>query len=334
MASHTQTLLQCIEAFPTARVTVVGDLILDSYLGCRALGVANEAPVPFLEISSQTHALGGAANAAHNLAKLGVRTILAGTIGKDKEAEVLTHLVEAAGIEFHPVVTDRPTSRKTRIQAGTHYYLRLDEEDVTPLQDTFSKALSEQVAEGLEGSRLLLVSDYDKGVLKGPSVEALESMAETMHLRIVGDIKPHNMKQWRNLHCITPNLDEARGLYSLLCPGVSPPETSQEFAKSLGKILSSNIILKLAEEGMIAATPEGITYAFPALCKTPRNVSGAGDTLVAALAAALSCNAGLQDAALLSNLAASIAVNHEGTYAVTNNELRQAVENFKIDTPH
>jgi len=331
MTSQTQKLLQLVESFSKAQVTVVGDLILDSYLECRALGVASEAPVPFLEISSQAHALGGAANVAHNLARLGVRTSLAGMIGSDKEGEILNRLVKEAGIEFHPLVTERPTSRKTRVQASGHYYLRLDEEDTTPLDSHHVQEFSQQLTEAMGRSQLLLVSDYDKGMLKGSFVEKLEAMAAATGLRIAGDIKPQNIKQWRRLHCITPNLSEAKSLYSRLRPGSSCPDESVELARSLGQILSSNVVVTLAEKGMAVATSAGITHLFPALCKNPKNVSGAGDTVLAVLAAALSCDAELHDAALLAGLAASIAVSQEGTYAVAADELCRAIQNHELD---
>lgn len=333
MSSLSQKLLQLVQAFSKAQVLVVGDIILDSYLDCRAIGVASEAPVPFLEISGQSHSLGGAANVAHNLARLGVKTILAGTIGIDKEGELLDRLVNEAGIEFHPLRTQHPTSRKTRVQASGHYYLRLDEEDTTPPDQHEVQVLSRPLSEAMERSRLLLVSDYDKGVLKDGLVERLEALADSRGLRIVGDIKPQNIRRWRKLHCITPNLKEARNMYSRLRPGSSLPHESLELARELGQILSTNIVLTLAEKGMAVATSAGVAYSFPALCPNPKSVAGAGDTVLATLSAALSCDADLYDAALLANIAAAIAVTHEGTYAVASGELSRVIQNDEIDGP-
>ena len=333
MTPQTQKLLKLVSGFPKIQVTVVGDLILDSYLECSALGVANEAPVPFLKISGQTHALGGAANVANNMARLGVRTVLAGVIGSDKEAEILCELVKKAGIEFHPLVTKRPTTRKTRVMAGGHYYLRLDDEDATPLDSCHSQLLVQQVSEPLQRSQILLASDYDKGMLRGGLAAQLEAMAETARLRIVGDIKPQNMTYWKRLSVITPNLSEARLLYSNLHPGSSGPESPVELAQLLAKTLSCAILLKMSDKGVIVIAPSGTSHSFPALCLNPKNVAGAGDTVVAVLAAALSGNADLHDAALLANLAASIAVSHDGTYAVSGEELSKAIQNYDIIVP-
>lgn len=333
MSSLPQKLLRLVEAFPKAQVLVVGDLILDTYLECRAVGVATEAPVPFLEISGQTHALGGAANVAHNLARLGVKTILVGRIGIDREGELLHRLVEEAGIEFYPLGTESPTSRKTRVQASGHYYLRLDEEDTTPLDPHQIQALSQTLSEAMRRSQLLLVSDYDKGVLKNGFVDYLESIAESRELRIVGDVKPQNIRQWRSLHCITPNLSEAKNLYSQLRPGSTCPIENLELARELAKMLSLNVVLTLAEKGMTVSTAAGVSQSFPALCTAPKNVTGAGDTVLATLAAALSCKADLLDAALLANLAAALAVSHQGTYAVSAEELSRVIQNLETDGP-
>ncbi len=333
MSSLPQKLLRLVEAFPKAQVLVVGDLILDTYLECRAVGVATEAPVPFLEISGQTHALGGAANVAHNLARLGVKTILLGRIGIDREGEILHRLVEEAGIEFYPLGTESPTSRKTRVQASGHYYLRLDEEDTTPLEPHQIQALSQTLSEAMKRSQLLLVSDYDKGVLKNGFVDCLESIAESRELRIVGDVKPQNIRQWRSLHCITPNLSEAKNLYSQLRPGSTCPSENLELARELGEMLSLNVVLTLAEKGMTVSTAAGVSQSFPALCAAPKSVTGAGDTVLATLAAALSCKADLFDAALLANLAAALAVSHQGTYAVAAEELSRVIQNLKTDGP-
>src|SRR5437867_6533773 len=107
--------LELIQKFHNASVLVFGDIILDVYLDCEALGVANEAPVPLLEISQERHALGGAANVANNLARLGVQTQLIGSVGKDPAAEIVTALLRDAGVDFRPLVSGRPTIRKTRI---------------------------------------------------------------------------------------------------------------------------------------------------------------------------------------------------------------------------
>src|SRR5215510_7221434 len=124
---------ELVEKFHSSPVLVFGDVMLDSDLECRAVGVASEAPVPLLEMSQETSRPGGAANVANNLARLGVPTHLVGTIGTDHAGIMLRNLLEDAHVYFHPVVSERPTTRKIRIHSGAHYYLRIDEEEPVAL---------------------------------------------------------------------------------------------------------------------------------------------------------------------------------------------------------
>src|SRR5215471_10912861 len=127
--------IELIAKFPSTTVLVFGDVMLDSDVECLALGVANEAPIPLLEVVDETPRLGGAANVAMNLVRLGVRTHLIGAIGADQPAEIMKGLLAEAGICFHPIVSDRLTTRKSRIRSGSHYYLRIDEEETAALTD-------------------------------------------------------------------------------------------------------------------------------------------------------------------------------------------------------
>ena len=311
-----------IQQFHKAKVLVLGDVILDVYLDCEALGVANEAPVPSLEISQQTQVLGGAANVANNLARLGVQTQLIGVVGKDAEAEIVTALLREGGVGFLPLVGDRPTIRKTRIQSGSHYYLRIDEEEASPLTHHDISPLLELVKKALNGASLVVVSDYDKGLVTAASAAALESLVMDRGLKVLADLKPHNAPYWRHLDLITPNLVEARALHALVCHGNSENLAEPELAISLSQALGCDVVLKLAERGMLVASRSGDRVAnFPALCKSPPHVTGAGDTVLSALAAALATDATLGEAAYLASVAASLAVSHEVTYAVSSDEL-------------
>lgn len=314
--------LELIRRFRNARVLVFGDVILDVYLDCEALGVANEAPVPLLEVSQQTQALGGAANVANNLARLGVQTQLIGTVGKDSEAETVTALLGDAGVEFCPLLTGRPTTRKTRIQSGNHYYLRIDEEEASPLTDQELTSFSELITKALTSSSLVVVSDYDKGLVTAASAAALESLAKDRGLKILADLKPRNATYWRQLDLITPNLVEARKLHALVCPGNFENLPEPELAINLSQALGCDVVLKLAGRGILVARRSGGGVAnFPAHCKSPHNVTGAGDTVLSTLAAAMANGATLEEAAYLAGLAASLAVSHETTYAVSSDEL-------------
>lgn len=322
---HKDRQAEIIRAFSGVEVLVVGDLVLDTYLECRALGVANEAPVPLVEIQRQIHALGGAGNVAANLACLGVQTRLVAPSGEDREAAQLQRLLGEAGVDLHPLVLRRPTPHKTRILSGLHYHLRLDEEETAPLSDEETAALEEVIRKQWSKASALLVSDYDKGTLTPSLAQRLESAAQRAGVPIFADLKPRNAVYWNSLSLITPNLLEARDLFVRFQPESPVPDEAAELASCLSRQLSSRVVLKMSEQGLLAVSPGGEVSRFEALCQRPVNVSGAGDTVFATLCAALAVGAELEEAAVLANVAASLAVMREITHAVSAEELLEAV---------
>ena len=304
---------------------VIGDLILDSYLECRPLGVANEAPVPLIEIQNERKTAGGAGNVATNLASLGVQTRLVAPLGDDRESAQLKQILKEAGIGFHPLVLRRPIPHKTRILSGSHYYLRLDEEHAAPLGDEEAALFTRVIQKAWGKPAAVLVSDYDKGAVTSSLACWLESQAQQARLPIYADLKPRNAIHWKNVDLMTPNLQEARELYSKLQLDGSVPEEPAVLASALSKRWSSQIALKMSEQGMLAVNRGGIVCRLDALSQRPVNVSGAGDTVFATLSAALAAGAALEEAAVLANVAASLAVVQETTHAVSAEELLEAV---------
>lgn len=321
MRVNTDKLAEIVRAFPRVELLVIGDLLLDTYVECRALGVANEAPVPLVEIQSQRQAAGGAGNVATNLARLGVQTRLVAPLGPGRESAELKEILTAAGIDFHPLAVDRPTPHKTRILAGKHYYLRLDEEETADLSEMETASLQGLIKGAWGKPAALLVSDYDKGTMTGPLVRWLEAECKVSGMPVYGDLKPCNVPLWAHLSLLTPNLPEARELAARLQPGQSIPEEPADLALTLSKRFASQVVLKMSERGLLAVDRGGALCRLEALAAAPVNVSGAGDTVFATLSAALAVGATLEEAAILANVAASRAVVEEVTHAVSAEEL-------------
>jgi rfaE bifunctional protein kinase chain/domain len=317
-----ERLVEIVRAFSGVELLVVGDVLLDTYLSCNALGVADEAPVPLLEIAGRNRAAGGAGNVAVNLARLGIKTYLVGTVGRDTEAELISKLLLEAGVHFQPWVVDRPTPHKTRILSGQHYYLRLDEEAVDPISEADSAALEQRIDESLPAAQAVLVSDYDKGTLTESLARRIETLARRWGLPIFADLKPKTAGYWRHLSLMTPNLSEAR---ALLAESRFGPEEPTELAMRLSQRFGCDVVLKMSGDGMVAADSAGQVFRLEAGCAHPKSVSGAGDTVLSVLSAALVCGAQLREAACLANLAAAIAVSHEETHAVSTEELLAVV---------
>lgn len=325
MEARVKSSLECIRRISGAQVLVVGDVMLDTYLACRALGVADEAPVPLLEIRGRSQALGGAANVARNLARLGAHTSLVGVVGEDSEAEVIKGLLRESRVVGSLLEARRPTTLKTRVLSGDHYYLRLDEEDLSPLTEAEQAALAVRIEARLSQADLLVVSDYDKGLLSPGLAERIERLAREGGRRIVADLKPRNALDWRHLDLIAPNLSEARSLCAQLDSGGETGDDAGTIAETLRSRMGCAVVLKMGSQGMLIAPPSGSPSRLEALCRSPVEVSGAGDTVLATLAAALAQGADLRQAAWLANLAASVSVSRPGTHAVSAAELTEAV---------
>ena len=325
METQVKSSLEWVRRISGMRVLVLGDVMLDTYLACRALGVADEAPVPLLEIQSQSQALGGTANVARNLARLGAHTTLVGLVGGDSEGETVRRLLRESGVDGFLLQTQRPTIHKTRVLSGDHYYLRLDEEELSPLTEAEQVALAAQVEAQLNQADLLVVSDYDKGLLSPGLAERIERLARDCGRRIVADLKPPNALAWRHLDLIAPNLSEARSLCTLLDPGGESDHDAETIAQTLRSRLGCAVVLTMGSQGMVVAPSSGSPSRLEALCRSPVEVSGAGDTVLATLAATLAAGADLHQAARLANLAASISVSRPGTHAVSAAELTEAV---------
>jgi D-beta-D-heptose 7-phosphate kinase/D-beta-D-heptose 1-phosphate adenosyltransferase len=324
--------IELIEKFPSATVLVFGDVMLDSDVECSALGVANEAPIPLLEVLHETPRLGGAANVAKNLARLGVRTHLIGATGPDHPAEIMKGLLAEAGISFHPILSDRLTTRKSRIRSGSHYYLRIDEEDSSTLADESLTTLIAMLESWTVDVSTVIVSDYDKGMISATSAAAIESLARRRHVKIIADLKPRNVAYWHDLALITPNLEEAKILYKLRSRTERDAPDNSELARNLSETLGCDVVLKLADQGLLTFSRAGQTSQWTALCQSPRNVAGAGDTVLATLGAALATNgAGLEDCAYLANVAAAVAISQPGPHAVSSGELAQYLSSVPQD---
>jgi D-beta-D-heptose 7-phosphate kinase/D-beta-D-heptose 1-phosphate adenosyltransferase len=319
---------ELLNRFVQLKALVVGDVILDVYLQGQAAGIANEAPVPLLDISETWNSLGGAANVAANLAGLGIKTHLIGAAGQDAAGAILQQLLDSRGITFDPIISERPTIQKTRILSDKHYYLRIDEEDTSPLSSSEVEALDEKIKAVLPQVNLLIVSDYDKGLLTPDASRVIETAAQHFQVQLSGDIKPQNIPFWHHLNLITPNRQEGRTMGIVLqLPEIQPGDDAV-LARQLSSALNCQVLLTLAQEGMIAADRGGAPQCLPACSKNPVNTSGAGDTVLATAAAALAAGAELKDAAWLAGLAASIAVSYEDTHAVTADELNMALNSL------
>lgn len=310
-----------IPAFESARVLVVGDVMLDRYWYGDTGRISPEAPVPVVRIGDEEQRLGGAGNVALNLARIGVRTTLLGVVGKDEAATTVEELLVGAGVQTHFVTSaTHPTIDKLRVLSRNQQLIRLDAEQSFADDQAFdTSALLEKFEMLLDQTDAVVCSDYGKGTLC--DVQTLIKRAVTASVPVLVDPKGGDWQRYANATLITPNRSEFETV-----AGVSRDEQALETtAKTLRDKLSLEALLVTrSEEGMSLFSEAGHLH-LPTHAQEVFDVTGAGDTVIALLAGGLAAGQSMGQAARLANLAASIVVAKLGTATVTPAELHRAV---------
>ncbi|MGB0670786.1 MAG: D-glycero-beta-D-manno-heptose-7-phosphate kinase [Rhodospirillales bacterium] len=319
-----------VEDLASARLLCVGDIMLDRFVGGEVNRISPEAPIPVLRVTRDDAMLGGAGNVVRNLASLGARGHFIGAVGNDAAAGDVARLLESlAGIDHHLVTdADRITGIKTRFIAAGQQVLRADRESLEPLADALAETLIAEAEKSLAQADVVILSDYGKGVLAPAVLTRLLAAARAAGKPVVVDPKGHDYARYQGATVITPNRKElseaaARPLNSSL--DVEEAARSLIAAFGFGAVLAT-----LGAEGMLVVPADGEAVNLPAEAREVFDVSGAGDTVVATLAAALAAGAPLIQAAQLANLAAGIVVGKVGTAAVYASELTAALHHTDV----
>jgi len=307
-------LFALLSRLPDARVVCVGDLMLDRFVEGRVDRVSPEAPIPVLEVARETAMLGGVGNVLRNLSALGVCTELVGAIGVDRAGRELAKLVTAEpGVTPRLVsIAGRQTSIKTRFMAGSQQLLRADRESVDEIVDEDCRSLLDDAKAAMAATpgAPLVLSDYGKGVLGDGILSDLIAAARAEDRAVVIDPKGRDYARYRGATVLTPNRHELS-----LATGL-PTETDEEVVLACRTLITdidvSAILATRSERGMSLVDRHGIHH-LPARAREVFDVSGAGDTVVSIVAAALAAGAALPLAARLANVGAGVVVGKVGT---------------------
>lgn len=326
-------LSEILDKCSQARVLVVGDLTLDEFLTGQVERVSREAPVLILRHETTKQTPGGGANAVYNLAKLGAQVKVAGLVGKDDQGQVLRRLFELAGIATEGMLLDpdRPTVTKTRIsgharQSVTQQIVRIDRKsDELPNLDV-QMQLAEYIRQEIATVDAVVCSDYGDGVFTRPVIEAVLS-----HKRTIVDTQ-RELQRYKGATLFTPNLPEAERAVGYEI--ASPQSLTKAGRDLLALTQAGQILITRGEEGMSLFDRNGEEQHIPAFNRTDVfDVTGAGDTVVAALTLSLCAGASFWEAAVLGNLAASIVVRQFGTATTTPQEMKAALQALLDEEP-
>ena len=319
------------QTLPTLRIAVVGDVMLDRYIYGDVSRISPEAPVPVNRVTGERSVLGGAANTAANLAALSARVSLFGARGEDENGSHLLSLCDESGIDAKGILPRKNVSTitKIRILGARQQMLRLDFEEKQPLSETEEAATLAALQNAASGNlSAVVLSDYGKGFLTDNLIHSLIALGNEKQIPVLIDPKGADWTKYTGAFALTPNLKELSEALG------APVSNTDEDVTRAGNILREKyrltyLFVTRSEKG-ITAIGETETLHSPAAARDVFDVSGAGDTVMAILAASAAAALPMPDALRLANTAGGIAVSRVGTYPVKKAEL---LETWEAKTP-
>ncbi len=313
------------EQFSGKRIGVVGDLMLDRYYWGSISRISPEAPVPVVEVESQSTRLGGAANVANNIAGLGGIPLMIGVTGEDNGGKRLRLLVEELGFPTVGLVVDksRPTTTKTRVIAHNQHVVRIDQEVKNDVEkETQAKILSILRAE-LPKLDAIILEDYNKGVVVKNLIHEVSSLARKAGKPVTVDPKFHNFFEYKNVTVFKPNRKETE---EALGQRLTDIRSIEEAGWNLVKRLETdNVLLTLGEKGMSLFERGGEVTHVETRAKHVADVSGAGDTVISTLTMAIVAGGTVREASALANYAGGVVCGEVGIVPIQRETLLNAV---------
>ncbi len=321
-----KTGIEIIESIETASVLVVGDIMLDRFVYGDVTRISPESPVPVLSVKREDKMLGGAGNTLSNLYHLKTKSKIVSVVGDDAKGQEIKGLVEKWGIGSEGISTtdDRPSIVKSRFLAGHQQLLRTDDEQIKPIKKELEGEIVAAVQNEIASVGALIISDYGKGMLTPYLLKSVIKIANKAGVPVLVDPKGADYSIYKGADIVTPNkkeLSEAvRGM---------PVETDEEIISAARALLKQSgvksVVATRSKDGMSVVTKADVTHIRSASNIEVFDVSGAGDTVIATIAASIAAGASIENAAALANIAGSIVVSKVGTAPIRRDELLNGV---------
>ena len=315
-----------VQRFAGRRIAVIGDLMLDRYLWGRVDRISPEAPVPVVEVERSSSTLGGAGNVAVNLRALGAHPVLLGATGADEVGEEMRATFRERGVDPATVIADatRPTTIKTRIIAHSQQVVRFDRESRADLAGEPLARLLAGIEAALPACDALIISDYGKGVVQPGTLERAIGIARARGIPVCVDPKESHIDHYRGVSILTPNQHEAGWVQG---QRIVDEASLMEVGWGLQKRLDAEAVLVTrGPAGMSLFEKSGRYTHIPTVAREVFDVTGAGDTVVSVVAAALAAGADFPAACVLANHAAGVVIREVGTAACTPDQLLASLD--------
>ena len=313
--------------FSNVNVLVVGDYILDQYIGGDVERISPEAPVPVLKMSWDKNRLGGAGNVINNICTMGGNARALACIGSGRTGDVLYDLLDSTGADLRFVYRDPSIStiKKIRVVARNQQVIRIDDEQTERIPEDFFKFVRSNIDDILGGINAVILSDYGKGVLTEEFTQYMIASCKSMGIPVFVDPKGINWEKYRGATTCTPNLNELSQVH-----GSKISQKEETVIRDVGKGICEKyefdfLLVTRSEKGMSVVMNTGEKRNYPVIKKEVIDVSGAGDTVICTFALCYASGLPLDKCCRVANLAASIVVSKFGTATLTINELNGAI---------
>ena len=324
--------MNLLSRFRGSRLLVVGDLMLDRFLWGEVERISPEAPVPIVRVTSESLRLGGAANVIHNLRALGVRVTACGVLGRDPAGKKVLQALKKIGCSTTGVFCESNymTTQKSRVIASPRHQqlVRLDHENKGEISSDLRRRICDFVVQQATRCDGVVISDYSKGVVHSKLLERASELTKKKGILCVVDPKKENYSRYRYATLVTPNKEEASEAAGIR---IVDEISFQEAGRKLLEIWQAQaVLITQGQEGMTLFRPDGTSNHFSTSGREVFDVTGAGDTVVAACAAALASGGSYEEAAVVANVAAGIVVAEVGTAAVSVDALGAAIRDCQV----
>jgi D-beta-D-heptose 7-phosphate kinase/D-beta-D-heptose 1-phosphate adenosyltransferase len=305
----------------TPKILVIGDLMIDHYLWGSCERISPEAPVQIVDIAKETTVLGGGGNVINNLKALGANVSVSGVIGSDENGVELINLLKNIGVDVGGIIVQngRKTSKKSRVIAASQQILRYDKESKEEIEKSSVEKILNSLTNSVSSYDAVILSDYGKGVLTDELCQGVINLCNKAGVKVLVDPKGSDYSKYSGAYLLTPNKKEAMLATKIeIKDKTSLKEALLKMKKEADLAIS---LITLSEDGIVVFDDE--MKIFPTVAKEVFDVTGAGDTVIASIAFALSAKKSIEDAAKFANLAAGVVVGKIGSATVTLDEIEE-----------
>lgn len=311
------------------RVAVIGDYMIDTYTTGKVRRISPEAPVSVLHVQKEESRPGGAGNVVLNLISLGANVVAIGRVGHDNAGKSIISLLADEGVNTDGIIYQKnyQTPVKNRLIADAQQVLRVDFENITPIPEQVEQEIVERLPDLLQGVDIIAISDYGKGLLSRSLLMTVIELAKSKEIPVIVDPKGDDFTKYQGATVLKPNLSEAYAAAKL-----THEATLEHVAETLfKKVTVDMLMITRSEAGISLFTRQGKQLDFPVRSKEVKDVTGAGDTVLAMISVALANGLEIKYGAQLANIAAGIAIERLGCARITLSDLAVRLLEYDVD---